>query len=345
MKIAIDAMGGDFGPSVTVPAALQILQRYPDVEVLLVGQEELLTQVLSHQPQADRARVRVVHAAQVVSMDDVPSQALRGKRHSSMRVAIDLVRDGQADAVVSAGNTGALMAIGKVVLRTIPGVLRPAIASVVPTRMGQTLLLDLGANVDCNGEHLLQFAVMGSVMTALTRNIPRPSVGLLNVGEEEIKGNEVVKDAGQRLRQSNLNYVGNVEGSDIYAGKTDVVVCDGFVGNVALKVSEGLAAMMIAELKLAYYANWYTRLAGLLSRPALQRFRARLDPRHYNGGALLGLNGIVIKSHGNADVYAFSRAIEVALNAARGRLIDAIATEVQSILQAHGAAEKASVLS
>lgn len=332
MKIAIDAMGGDYGPPVVVPAALSVLAEDPDVEILLVGQEEPIGRELSRCQAASHPRLQVCHAPEVVAMDEAPSQALRNKRHSSMRVGIDLVKSGTAQAVVSAGNTGALMAIGKVVLRTIPGIARPAIATTIPTRRGKTLMLDLGANVDCDAAHLFQFAIMGEVMSRLVLHVERPSIGLLNIGEEEIKGNEVVKEAGQLLRNSSLNYHGNVEGSDIYRGTTDVVVCDGFVGNVALKVSEGLAQMISAELKEAYAASWYGRLTALLSLPVLRRFRDRLDHRRYNGATLIGLNGIVIKSHGNADAFAFAQAIRVAASEVKHQLIANIAGEVQTLL-------------
>lgn len=335
MKIAVDAMGGDFGPGVIVPASLAFLEEAPDARIVLLGQEDLLRQELLRHRAGKPERLEVQHAPQIVGMDEAPSQALRGKRNSSMRIGIDLVKQGSADALVSAGNTGALMAMGKVILRTIPGVDRPAIATAIPTRRGKTLMLDLGANVDCEPHHLYQFAIMGEVFARLVMNLPKPSIGLLNIGEEEIKGNETVKETALLLRASSLNYHGNVEGSDIYRGTTDVVVCDGFVGNVALKVSEGLAQMISAELKEAYKASWYGRLAAVASLPVLRRFRDRLDHRRYNGATLLGLNGIIIKSHGNADAFAFTQAIRVAASEVRQHLIANIAQEVQALLAEH----------
>ncbi|MEK8088428.1 phosphate acyltransferase PlsX [Thermithiobacillus plumbiphilus] len=335
MKIAVDAMGGDFGPEVIIPASLAFLEETPEANIILLGQEDLLRQELLRHGASNHGRLQVQHAPQVVGMDEAPSQALRGKRNSSMRLGIDLIKTGAADALVSAGNTGALMAMGKVILRTIPGIDRPAIATTMPTRQGKTLMLDLGANVDCDAHHLYQFAIMGDVFARLVMNLPRPSIGLLNIGEEEIKGNETVKEAAVLLRGSSLNFHGNVEGSDIYRGTTDVVVCDGFVGNVALKVSEGLAQMIRTELKEAYQASWYGRLTAVLSLPVLRRFRDRLDHRRYNGATLLGLNGIIIKSHGNADAFAFAQAIRVAAAEVRHHLIANIAQEVQVLLAEH----------
>jgi glycerol-3-phosphate acyltransferase PlsX len=280
----------------------------------------------------DSEQVKIHHASQVIGMDEAPSQALRGKRDSSMHIAIALVRDGHADAVVSAGNTGALMAMGKVFLRTIPGIDRPAIAAFMPTTTGRFLALDLGANVDCHPEHLLQFAVMGSILAERVMGVAKPRVGLLNIGSEEIKGNEQVKEASLLLRAARLNFIGNVEGSDIYRGVADVVVCDGFVGNVALKTSEGLASMISHELRASYTQGIYGKLAYLVNRPILQRLRKRLDSRQYNGATLLGLNGIVIKSHGNADRYAFARAVEVGIAEAKHRLTLHIAEVIQENL-------------
>jgi len=253
------------------------------------------------------------HASQVVMMDDSPSLALRNKKDSSMRVAINLVKEGAAQACVSAGNTGALMATARFVLKTLPGIDRPAIISALPTINGHTHVLDLGANVDSSAEHLLQFAVMGSVLTKAVDNIERPTVGLLNIGEEEIKGNEQVKEAAKLLATSNLNYIGYVEGDDIYKGTVDVVVCDGFIGNVALKTSEGLAKMISHYMKQEFKRNLFTKLAALVAMPVLKAFRSRIDPREYNGATLVGLRGIVIKSHGSADVFSFGNAIQEAV--------------------------------
>ncbi|WP_414039535.1 phosphate acyltransferase PlsX [Acidithiobacillus sp. M4-SHS-6] len=330
--IAVDAMSGDSGPSTVIPAIKDLVVHHPDVTFHLVGDSSILQRELQRVHLRDDEHIQLHHASQVVGMDEAPSQALRGKRDSSMHVAITLLRDGHADAVVSAGNTGALMAMGKVFLRTIPGIDRPAIAAFLPTTTGRFLALDLGANVDCHPEHLLQFAVMGSILAERVMGVPKPRVGLLNIGSEEIKGNEQVKEASLLLRAARLNFIGNVEGSDIYRGVADVVVCDGFVGNVALKTSEGLASMISNELRASYTKGLYGKLAYLVNRPILQRLRKRLDSRQYNGATLLGLNGIVIKSHGNADRYAFARAVEVAIAEAKHRLTLHIAEVIQENL-------------
>ncbi len=324
--IAVDAMGGDHGPAVTVPACLDFLAAHPDAELLLVGLREPLEAALAR---AGRdPRITVVPATQVVDMNEDVRSAIRGKKDSSMRVAIDLVRDGRAQACVSAGNTGALMGTAKFVLKTLAGIDRPAICGVLPTRKGQVYVLDLGANADCTPLHLLQFAIMGATLVSAVEERPRPSVGLLNIGSEEIKGNEVVKKAGELLRRSPLNFHGNVEGDDIYKGTTDVVVCDGFVGNVALKASEGLAKMMGDFLKEEYTRSPFTRLAGLASIPIIKAFRRRVDHRRYNGAALLGLRGIVVKSHGSADRLAFATALARAASEASHGLLERIAEEV-----------------
>ncbi|WP_163096552.1 phosphate acyltransferase PlsX [Acidithiobacillus ferrianus] len=330
--IAVDAMSGDFGPSMVVLAIRDLVKDHPDVIFRVVGDADALRQELSRARLQNSTQVIVHHASQVVAMDETPSQALRGKRDSSMHIAIGLLREGHADAVVSAGNTGALMALGKVFLRTIPGIDRPAIAAFLPTTTGRFLALDMGANVDCHPEHLFQFAVMGSILAEQVMGVTKPRVGLLNIGSEEIKGNEQVKEAALLLRASHLNFIGNVEGSDIYRGVADVVVCDGFVGNVALKTSEGLAAMIRRELRASYTHGWYGRIAYLVNRPILQRLRRRLDSRQYNGATLLGLNGIVIKSHGNADRFAFACALEVAITEAKHRLTLHIAEVIQERL-------------
>ncbi|MFA7495347.1 MAG: phosphate acyltransferase PlsX [Acidithiobacillus sp.] len=330
--IAVDAMSGDSGPATVIPAIRDLLHAHPDVVFHLVGDAEILKAELQRVHLQGSAQIQVHHASQIVAMDEAPSQALRSKRDSSMHIAIGLLREGHADAVVSAGNTGALMALGKVFLRTIPGIDRPAIAAFLPTTTGRFLALDLGANVDCHPEHLLQFAVMGSILAERVMGIAKPKVALLNIGSEEIKGNEQVKDAAVLLRAARLNFIGNVEGSDIYRGVADVVVCDGFVGNVALKTSEGLAAMISHELRASYTTGTYGKLAYLVNRPILQRLRRRLDSRQYNGATLLGLNGIVIKSHGNADRFAFARAVEVAIAEAKHRLTLRIAEVIQESL-------------
>lgn len=319
-------MGGDHGPAVTLPACAAFLAAHPEAHLLLVGRPEAL-QALP--PVLAGSRCTVVPAAEVVEMDDPVEVALRRKKDSSMRVAIAQVRDGQADAAVSAGNTGALMAIARYVLKTLDGIDRPAIATQIPNVTGgATTMLDLGANVDCSAEHLLQFAIMGSALVAATTGRSRPSVGLLNIGEEVIKGNEVIKRAGQLLREAgargDLNFFGNVEGNDIFKGTTDIVVCDGFVGNVALKTSEGLAAMVGALLRQEFERGLYSRLVALLALPVLRRFKRRVDHRRYNGAALLGLRGLVFKSHGSADAFAFEQALARAYDAARAGLLERV---------------------
>ncbi|MEX0386239.1 phosphate acyltransferase PlsX [Spiribacter onubensis] len=308
--LAIDAMGGDHGPSVTVPAALAVLRRHPGLRLILVGEQAALDPVLSGTAQADRQRLTVHPASQVVGMDEPPSQALRYKRDSSMRVAINLVKHGEADACVSAGNTGALMATARYVLKTLPGIDRPAICTTIPCQGGHFRMLDLGANVDCTAEHLFQFAVMGAVLVEAAGDSVDPRIGLLNLGEEEIKGNDQVKQAAQLLQESDLQYVGYVEGDNMFRNVADLVVCDGFTGNVALKSSEGVAAMISQFLREEFQRNLLTRLAGLVALPVLRALRRRLDPRRYNGASLLGLRGVVVKSHGGADQVAFEQAIE-----------------------------------
>ena len=332
VTVAIDCMGGDHGAHVTVPAAADYLKRDPDTSVILVGDQELIHAELRRSGGADQSRVRVRHTSETIAMDESPALALRSKKDSSMRVAIDLVKDGEATACVSAGNTGALMAISRFVLKMLPGIDRPAIASVLPTLKGHTCVLDLGANVDCTAEHLLQFGIMGSELVASVEHRERPTIGLLNVGEEDIKGNEVVKRAAELLRQSGLNFHGNVEGDDIYKGTTDVVVCDGFVGNVALKTSEGLAQMLATYLREEFGRGVYAKLAGAIALPVLNAFKRRVDHRRYNGATLLGLRGIVIKSHGSADVFAFGFAIERAVEEARNGVLAHI-TDRMSLIQ------------
>ncbi|MEZ5585176.1 MAG: phosphate acyltransferase PlsX [Candidatus Competibacteraceae bacterium] len=312
VTIALDAMGGDIGPDAVIPAALSVLDQ-DNLKLILVGQENTLATTLAAFEAADHPRLAIHHASQTVDMNDLPSQALRFKKDSSMRVAINLVKNGTADACVSAGNTGALMATARFVLKTLPGIDRPAICTTIPSRRGHTHVLDLGANVDSKADHLLQFAVMGSVLASAVDNVEAPRVALLNIGEEEIKGNEQVKQAAALLSASNLNYVGFVEGDGIFLEDVDVVVCDGFVGNVALKTSEGVAQLirhyMIGEFK----RNLLTRLAGLAALPVLRALTRKIDPRRYNGASLLGLQGTVIKSHGSADALAFANAIKIAM--------------------------------
>ncbi len=311
--IAVDAMGGDHGPDVVIPAALRVLKARDDLRIVLVGDESILAASLGAAADGLGDRLVIQHASQRVEMDDLPSHALRNKKDSSMRVALNLVKDGKADACVSAGNTGALMATARFVLKTLAGIDRPAICTRLPSLKGETWMLDLGANVDCTSEHLCQFALMGSVLAAAVDGIERPRVGLLNIGEEEIKGNEQVKKAALCLETAKLNYIGFVEGDDIYKGDVDVVVCDGFVGNVALKTSEGLAKMISEFMKREFTRNVFTKLAGIVALPVLRAFRRRIDPRRYNGASLLGLRGIVVKSHGGADALALANAIEFAV--------------------------------
>lgn len=337
ITVAIDAMGGDHGAHVTVPAALEVLRRDPEVNIVLVGLSEVIEVELRARRADANPRLRIHHAAEVVTMDDPPALALRNKKDSSMRVAINLVKSGEANACVSAGNTGALMAISRFVLKMLPGIERPAIASVLPTLNGHTHVLDLGANVDCTAEHLLQFGVMGAMLVSAVEHKERPSVGLLNIGEEDIKGNEVVKRAAELLRVSGLNFFGNVEGNDIYKGTTDVVVCDGFVGNVALKASEGLAKMIGELLKQEFKRNLLTKIAGLAATPVMNAFKKRLDPRRYNGASLLGLRGIVVKSHGGADIFAFEHAIEAAVEEVRNGVLRRITEQVSALHQEQGA--------
>jgi len=313
VTIALDAMGGDHGPSVVVPAALRMLKRHEGVRLILVGRSEVLREELNKRHRTEDERLQLHHADQVVDMDESPSQALRFKKDSSMRVAINLVKEGAAGACVSAGNTGALMATARYVLKTLPGIDRPAIITTIPSLGGCTRVLDLGANVDCTAEHLFQFAVMGSVLTQAVDNLQRPRVALLNIGEEEIKGNDQVKQAAQMLSSSELNYVGYVEGDTMFKGVADVVVCDGFVGNVALKTMEGVAALIKHYLRSAFRANFLTRAAGVVAYPVLRSLAAKIDPRRYNGASLLGLRGIVVKSHGGADALSFAHAIEAAI--------------------------------
>lgn len=330
--IALDAMGGDHGPSVTVPAALDCLAQMPDLKLILVGDETVLKEHLSDGSQWGYGeRLRIQHASQRVEMHDAPSKVLRNKKDSSMRVAINLIKEGVADACVSAGNTGALMATARFVLKTIPGIDRPAIISAIPSIRGHTYVLDLGANVDCTAEHLFQFGVMGYELVRAVENIENPKVGLLNIGEEEIKGNEQVKEASKLLAESHLNFVGYVEGDDLCTGEVDIIVTDGFVGNVALKASEGVAKMIGHSIEESFRKNLFTKLAGLAAYPVLRSFKKRIDPRLYNGASLLGLRGIVIKSHGGADALAFANAIRIAVLEVEKSVPTRIGERIESI--------------
>ena len=337
VTIALDAMGGDRGLPVVVEAALEVVAQMPDLTLILVGKEDAVVAELRRRGVEPHERLRVHHASQQVAMDDLPSVALRVKKDSSMRVAINLVKDGVADACVSAGNTGALMATARYVLKTLEGIDRPAIAAALPTIRGHCHMLDLGANIDCVPEHLFQFAVMGTVLAAAVDGNPNPTVGLLNIGEEEIKGNEQVKEAARLLAASDLNYIGFVEGNDIYLGTADVVVCDGFMGNIALKTSEGVAQMITHYMKKEFMRSPLTRLAGLIARPVLKAFRASIDPRRYNGASLLGLRGIVVKSHGSADVFAFAQAIRATVQEVRQSVPTRIVEHLGALLQPRGA--------
>jgi len=325
VTVAIDCMGGDHGPDVTVRAALDFVRRYEDVTVLLVGVETRLRPFLD---QGVGSRVLVRHASEIVGMDESPALAIRNKKDSSMRVAIDLVKSGEADACVSAGNTGALMAISRFVLKMLPGIDRPAICGVLPTVNGHVHVLDLGANVDCTPEHLLQFGIMGASLVGAIEHKDRPSVGILNIGEEDIKGNDVVKRAAELLKDSGLNFVGNVEGDGLYKGEAEVIVCDGFVGNVALKASEGLAQMLATFLRQEFGRNFLTKLIALLAIPVLRHFKRRVDHRRYNGASLLGLKGIVVKSHGSADAFSFRIALEQAADIVRSGVLTRITERV-----------------
>jgi glycerol-3-phosphate acyltransferase PlsX len=334
VRIAIDCMGGDHGLSVTIPAALAFVDHESDAEVILVGRQEDVAAALQKSGRKVGGRISVKHASEVVAMDDPVSTALRRKRDSSMRVAIELVRDGHADACVSAGNTGALMALSRFVLNMVEGIQRPAIAAPMPTATGgQTMMLDLGANVDCEAEHLLQFAVMGAALVSALDGKERPSVGLLNVGEEAIKGNDVVKQAAELLRASGLNFHGNVEGDDIYRGTVDVIVCDGFVGNVALKTSEGLAQMLAGFIREEFTRGLLAKAVAVVAYPVLARFKKRVDHRRYNGASLVGLRGIVIKSHGSTDAYGFEQAVKRGYDAARNGLLRRITDAIPKIHQ------------
>ena len=329
ITIAVDCMGGDHGPKVTLPACRNFLDQHKDTQLLLVGLPESLKGFL-------HARATTVVASEVVGMDDPLEVALRRKKDSSMRVAIQQVKDGRAQAAVSAGNTAALMAISRYLLKTLDGIDRPAIAGQIPNAKGQaTTVLDMGANVDCSAEHLLQFAIMGSAFVSVLSGNDNPTVGLLNIGEEAIKGNEVIKKAGEMLRAASkagdLNFYGNVEGNDIFKGTADIVVCDGFVGNVALKASEGLATMIVDFLKMEFSRTLFTKMAAIAAYPVISALKKRMDHRRYNGGALLGLRGLVFKSHGSADEVAFEYALKRAYDAARNNLLDRVQVRIAHV--------------
>jgi glycerol-3-phosphate acyltransferase PlsX len=331
IRIAIDAMGGDIGLETTIPAAIYIVQHYPDTQCVLVGDEPQIDSVIARHALASNIseRLTIQHASQVVEMAEAPAHALRKKKDSSMRVAINLVKAGEVDACVSAGNTGALMATSRFVLRMIEGIDRPAICTALPRLGGVTHLLDLGANVDTPPSGLLQFGLMGAAVSSIAGNIKRPTVGLLNVGAEDVKGNDQVKNTTELFKQSKLNYIGFVEGDDIYLGNTDVIVCDGFVGNVALKTSEGAAKMITGMLKQEFSRNTATKCAAVMARPVLKALKQRMDPARFNGASLVGLNGIVVKSHGGVEAQGFSSAIRVAIKEVKAGMIDNIKSYLQ----------------
>lgn len=328
-SIAIDAMGGDVGINVTIPASLESLKRHPNLHITLVGNGDLIKASLEKYKSKDHPRIKIHHSTEVVHMDESPQSALKNKKDSSMRVSINLIKSGEVSACVSAGNTGALMATARFVLKTLPGIDRPAIASQLPSLKGTTCMLDLGANVDSSPEQLLQFAIMGAMLTSVLKRKKYPSVGLLNVGGEEIKGTEVVKQANLLLRNSHLNFYGNIEGTDIFKGTTDVVVCDGFIGNISLKTTEGVAQMMGKFLSEEFKRNFLTKVMAFIAMPVLKAFKRRLDPRRYNGASFLGLNGIVIKSHGGTDAYGFRFAIETALEELENGVLDKIRKQLE----------------
>lgn len=331
-------MGGDFGVAVVTKAAVGYLENYHDISLILVGDQQEITSELNKLNVQPYERLKIQHASERVEMDESPTQALRTKKDSSMRVAINLVKEGTADACVSAGNTGALMATARYVLKTLPGIDRPAITGTIPSIKGQTYMLDLGANIGCTSKHLLQFAVMGTVLAKAIDEIDNPKVALLNIGEEEIKGNEQVKEANEVLRQSGLNYVGYVEGDGIYCSDVDVVVCDGFVGNVALKTSEGVAKIISHYFKEEFNRNILTKIRGFLALPVLKTFKERIDPRRYNGASMLGLRGVVIKSHGGADAYSFQHAINIARIEAIKQVPKQIDIQIEEYLKHESAA-------
>ena len=331
ITIALDGMGGDFGPPVVVPAAVEASRRNRKLHLIITGDETQLTTELNKFSSEQTKNISIHHTTQKVGSDELPSHALRNKKDSSLRVAIDLVKQGKANACVSAGNTGALMATARFVLKMLPGVDRPAICTALPTMNGHTHVLDLGANVDVSAESLFEFAVMGSALVQAVDNKDRPSVGLLNIGEEEIKGNERVKEAARILTDSELNYIGYVEGDGIYQGAADVVVCDGFVGNVMLKTTEGVAKMISHFMKQEFKKNIFTKLSALTALPVLKMFRKRIDPREYNGASLLGLQGIAVKSHGSADAFSYAHAIRQAELAVEKN----VPSLITSILETH----------
>ncbi len=341
VTLSIDAMGGDRGLSVTVAASRLALAQHPELRLILVGDEAKIREELAASKTAQDSRISLQHASEVVEMHEAPSKALRNKKDSSMRVAIDLVKEGRAQACVSAGNTGALMATARFVLKMMPGVDRPAIISAIPSIAGHPHMLDLGANAECSAEQLFQFAVMGAALASAEDGIERPRVGLLNIGEEEIKGNDVIRQAAALISNSGLNYIGFVEGDGIFFNAADVVVCDGFAGNVALKTGEGVAKLIYQFIKEEFTSNLWHRIAAVAAYPALKSLARRIDPRHYNGASLLGLNGIVIKSHGGADALSFANAIRIGLLEVEKNVLSRISSLMAAALTARPAVQAA----
>jgi len=332
LTIALDAMGGDYGPSEIIPAALFSLKKYKQLNLILVGKEEILREELKKHNSLGHERISISHASEIVTMGEPPSQALRSKKESSMRIAIELVRDGHAKACVSAGNTGALMATARFILKMLPGMDRPAICTTLPGTKGCTHVLDLGANVDSSSEQLFQFAIMGAQLTSAVKNKDNPTIALLNIGEEDIKGNDRVKQAATLLEESHLNYVGYVEGNNLYTGDVDVIVCDGFVGNVAIKTSEGVASFLRYHVNKAFMSNIYSRFAALIAMPVLKSLESKIDPKRYNGASLLGLRGIVIKSHGGAERVSFATAIDEAIIEVKNNIPERINEKLEQLL-------------
>ena len=332
LTIALDAMGGDYGPSEIIPAALFSLKKYKQLNLILVGKGEILREELKKHSSLGHERISISHASEIVAMDEPPSQALRSKKESSMRIAIELVRDGHAKACVSAGNTGALMATARFILKMLPGMDRPAICTTLPGKKGYTHVLDLGANVDSSSEQLFQFAIMGAQLASAVKNKDNPTIALLNIGEENIKGNDRVKQAATLLEESHLNYVGYVEGNNLYTGDVDVIVCDGFVGNVAIKASEGVASFLRYHVNKAFMSNIYSRFAAMIAMPVLKSLESKIDPKRYNGASLLGLRGIVIKSHGGAERVSFATAIDEAIIEVKNNIPERINEKLEQLL-------------
>ena len=333
ITIALDMMSGDHGVSSSVPAAEEALLKFHDLFLILVGDDKEINNLLSDKMKdLEGARYKIIHTKEFINMNDEIIAAIRTKKNSSMKIAINAVKNKDADACVSAGNTGALMALSKIILKTIPGIDRPAICGSLPTKFGQFHMLDLGANVECDAQHLYQFSIMGSALVQSLQLNDKPVVGLMNIGSEEFKGNEKIKSAGQLMQKSNLNYAGFVEGDDIFSGKFDVIVTDGFVGNIALKSIEGVAKVISHFIKKEFTKNIFTKLSALISLPVMNSVKKKVDPRKYNGASLLGLQGVVVKSHGGADSYAFSQAIDTAYNEVKNELLDKIESLIQTEL-------------